>query len=179
MRKVGNNGSEAYRQLCLVHGTSDHEGSTGLFVQITTYKFGSRVEDVEERLNEFLELVRRVDEANSTDLLLNVGKFGNFDGLRVATEGFLRSRRIYKTTANVNTHEDDSMEVDALSRKGTKGARKVSRQAKKATQARITVSEPQRNVRILIVSVDTVESMDTRQLIAGTNIRSLKAKAKG
>ena len=32
-----------------------------------TYKFGSKIEDVEDRLNEFLELVRRYDEANGTD----------------------------------------------------------------------------------------------------------------
>ena len=43
---------------------SDQEGSTGLFVQIMTYKFGSKTEDVDDRLNEFLELVRRYDEAN-------------------------------------------------------------------------------------------------------------------
>ena len=67
VRKTGNNGFEAYRQLCLLYGTSDQEGSTGLFVQIMTYKFGSKVEDVEDRLNEFLELVRRYDEANGAD----------------------------------------------------------------------------------------------------------------
>ena len=54
------------RQLCLMYGTSDQKGSTGLFVQIMTYKFGSKIEDVEDRLNEFLELVRRYDEANGT-----------------------------------------------------------------------------------------------------------------
>ena len=42
----------------------------GLFVQIMTYKFGSKIEDVEDRLNEFLELVRRHDEANGTPLLV-------------------------------------------------------------------------------------------------------------
>ena len=67
VRKAGNNGFEGYRQLCLMYGTSDQEGSAGLFVQITTYKFGSKIEDVEDRLNEFLELVRRHDEANGTD----------------------------------------------------------------------------------------------------------------
>ena len=72
-----------------------------------TLKFGSRVEDVEEHLNEFLELLRRHDEANGanpdrqvkkaciisnapeslkTHLQLNVGQLGNFDGRRVATE---------------------------------------------------------------------------------------------
>ena len=39
----------------------------GLFVQIMTYLFGSTVEDVEERLNDFLELVRRYEDANGTD----------------------------------------------------------------------------------------------------------------
>ena len=67
VRKAGNNGFEAYRQLCLVYGTSDQEGSTGLFVQIMTYKFGSNIENAEDRLNEVLELVRRYDEANGTD----------------------------------------------------------------------------------------------------------------
>ena len=36
VRKAGNNGFEACRQLCLMFGTSDQEGSTGLFVQILT-----------------------------------------------------------------------------------------------------------------------------------------------
>ena len=49
-------------------GTSDYEGSTGLFVQIMTYKFGSKIEDVEDRLKEFLELVRRY---NGTDPVPN------------------------------------------------------------------------------------------------------------
>ena len=90
--------------------------------------------------NEFLELVRRYDEANGTDpvpdqvkkaciisntpkplkthLQLNVAKLGNVNGLRVATEDYLRSRRIFKTTSPGNTHDEDSMEVDAVSRKG-------------------------------------------------------------
>ena len=42
-----------------MYGTSDQEGSAGLFVQIMTYKFGSKIEDVEDRLNEFLELVSK------------------------------------------------------------------------------------------------------------------------
>ena len=61
VRQAGSNGFEAYRQLCLMYGMSDQEGSTGLFVQIMTFKFGSKIEDVEDRLNEFLELVRRYD----------------------------------------------------------------------------------------------------------------------
>ena len=60
-RKAGNNGFEAYRQLSLMYRTSDQEGSMGQFVQIMMYKFRTRVEDVEDRLNEFLELLRRYD----------------------------------------------------------------------------------------------------------------------
>ena len=140
VRKAGNNGCEAYSQLCLVYGTSIQEGSAGLFYLITTYKFGSRIEDVEDRLNEFLELVRRYDEANGTDLVpdqekdlciilntaeplkthlrLNVRKLGNFDVLPVATVDYSRSRRPFKTTSDANTHDGDPMEVDAISRKG-------------------------------------------------------------
>ena len=124
-RKAGNNGFEAYRQLCLMYGTSDKEGSTGLFVQIMTYKFGSKIEDVEDRLNEFLELARRYDEASGTDavpdqvkmaciisntpqplkthLQLNVAMLGNFNASCVATEDYLKSRRIFRTTSALNT----------------------------------------------------------------------------
>ena len=95
---------------------------------------------MEDRLNEFLELLRRYDEANGIDpvpdkvkkaciisntpeplkthLQLNVGKLGNFNALRVATDDYLRSRRIFKTTSARNTHVEDSMEVDAVSWKG-------------------------------------------------------------
>ena len=67
VRNAGNNGFEAYRQLCMMYGTSDHEGSRGQFVQIMTYNFGSQNEEVEDRLNGFLELVRRYGEANVAD----------------------------------------------------------------------------------------------------------------
>ena len=55
VRKAGNNDFENHRQLCLLYGTSDHEGSAGLLLQIMTYKFCFKIE-------EFLELVRRYDE---------------------------------------------------------------------------------------------------------------------
>ena len=175
VRKAGNNGVEAYRQLCLMYGTSDQEGSTGLFVQIMTYKFGSKIEDVEDRLNEFLELVRRYDKANGTDpvpnqvkkacivsntpeplkthLQLYVAKQGNFNALRVETEDYLRSRRIFMTSAS-NTHDEDSMEVDAISLKGNRKEKSK-------------------------VNVEIVESMDTKQLIVGTSRRpNLKVKAR-
>ena len=57
-------------------------------------------------------------EPLKTHLQLNVGKLGNFDALSVATEDYLRSRGIFKTTASVTTHDDDPMEVDVLSWKG-------------------------------------------------------------
>ena len=109
VRQAGSNGVEAYRRLCLMYG------STGWFVQIMTYKFGSKIEDVKDRPNELLELVRRYDEANGTDpvpdqqvkkaciisntsepltthLQLNVAKLGKFNALRVATEDYLWGR---------------------------------------------------------------------------------------
>ena len=36
----------------------------------------------------------------------------------MAAEDYLRSRRIFKTTSGGNTHDEDSMEVDAISQKG-------------------------------------------------------------
>ena len=122
---------------------------------------------MEVSLNEFLELVRRYDEANGTDpvpdqvkkaciisntpeplkthLQLNVAKLGNFNALLVTTEDYLRSRRIFKTTSAGKTHDEDSMEVDAVSRKG-KGKEKFrqgqqgwqGRKEEKATQAKVT-----------------------------------------
>ena len=123
----------------MMYGTLDHKGNTGLFVQIMTYKFASRIKHVEDRLKKILELVRRNNEDNGTDpvsdqvknactisntseplkthLQLNVSNLGTFDALRVATEDYLKSRRIFKTTFAGNTQEDGPMEVDVLSRK--------------------------------------------------------------
>ena len=161
---------------------------------------------MEDRLHEFLELVRRYDEANGTDpvpdqvkkacivsntpeplkthLQLNVAELGNFNALRVATEDCLRSRRIFKTTSAGNTHDEDSMEVDAISRKG-KGkenlarARRVARKEKQATQAKAT-GKRQQNTHDSMVNVETVESMDTKHLIVGTSRRTnLKVRGSG
>ena len=54
-------------------------------------------------------------------------------------------------------------------------ARNVARKEKKATQAEVTVNNLLRNSR---VSVEASEITDTKQLAAGTNIRSHKGKAK-
>ena len=190
---------------CAWYGTSVQEGSTGLFVQMMTCKFGSKIEDVEDRPNEFLELVRRYHKANGTDpvpdqvkkariisntpeplkthLQLNVAKLGNFNALRVATEDYLKSRQIFRTTSAGNTHDEDTMEVDAISRKGKAKenparARRVARKEKKATQAKVTVKRRQ-NTRASRVSVETAESTDTKLLTVGTSSRpNLKAKAR-
>ena len=127
-----------------------------------TYKFGSKIEDVED-LIEFLELVRRYDEANGIDpvpdqlkkaciisvtpeplkthLQLNVAKLGNFNALRVATEDYLRSQ----------THLQDDLSrkhtrrrfngspcrlPEGKAKKNTVRARRVARKEKKATQAK-------------------------------------------
>ena len=118
-----------------------------LFVQIMTYKFGSKIEDVEDRLNEFLELVRRYDEANGTDpvpdqvkkaciisnmseplkthVQLNVAKLGKFNALRVATEDYLRSRRIFKMPSPGK----------GKAKKNPARARRVARKEQKGTES--------------------------------------------
>ena len=63
-------------------------------------------------------IIANTPEPLKTHLQPNVAKLGNFNALRVTTEDYLRSRRIFKTTSGGNTHDDDSMEVDAVSRKG-------------------------------------------------------------
>ena len=79
-------------------------------------------------------------EPLKTHLQLNVAKLGNVNALRVATEDYLRSRRIFRTTSAGNTHDEDSMEVDGLSRKGEgKGksgkGKKGGKKGKEAAQA--------------------------------------------
>ena len=169
-----------------------------------TYKFGSRIENVEDRLNEFLELVRRYDEANGIDpvpdqlkkaciisntpeplkthLQLNVSKLGTFDALRrLATEDFLRSRRILKTTSAVNnTHEDDPMPMSSPGKGKAKEnpamARKVARKAKRVTLGKVTENRKW-NTRALMVSVEIAENTVARLPIVGTNSSTnLKAK---
>ena len=95
-----------------MYGTSE-----GLFVQIMTYRFGSKIEVVEDRISGTGETIRRGEltdpvpnqvkkaciisntpEPLKTHLQLNVVKLGNFNALRVATEDYLRSRRIFRTT---------------------------------------------------------------------------------
>ena len=70
-----------------------------------------------------------------THLQQNVGKLGQFDALRVATEDYMRSRRIFKTTASVTTHDDDPIEFDVLSRKG-KGKGKLGKGNKGGKQGK-------------------------------------------
>ena len=102
----------------------------------------------------------------------------------MATEDYLRSRRIFKTTSAGNTHDEDSMEVDAQSPeegkakeksgKGKKGGKK----GKESTQAKVT-EKRQQSTRDSMENVKTVESMDTKHLIVGTSRRTnLKVKAR-
>ena len=59
-------------------------------------------------------------------------------------------------------------------------ARRVARKEKKTTQAKVT-GKRQQNTHDLKVSVETVESMDTKHLIVGTSRRTnlmVKARAR-
>ena len=48
-------------------------------------------------------IIPNTPEPVKTHLQLNVAKLGNFNALRVATVDYLKSRRIFKTTAARNT----------------------------------------------------------------------------
>ena len=101
--------------------TITHEGSIGLIVQIMTLNFGAHIEDAEERLNEYVELVRRNDEPApdlvkacivcvspklvKTHVLLYVGRFANFRALRAAAEDYLGSRRASSSRQIHSCHE--------------------------------------------------------------------------
>ena len=121
-------------------------------------------------------IISNTPEPLKTHLQLNVAKLGNFNALRVATKDYLRSRRIFETTSAGNTDDEDSMEVDAVSRKGKAKknlarARGVARKEKKA-----------QNTRDSKVNVETVESMELKHLIVGTSRRTnlkVKARARG
>ena len=112
-----------------MYGTSDQEGSTGLFMQIMTDKFGSKIDEandtdpVPDQVKN-ASIISNTSEPLKTHLQLNFGKLGNFNALRVATEDYLRSRRIFKTTSAGNTRDV----VDAVSRKekGNKGHGKTT-----------------------------------------------------
>ena len=124
-------------------------------MQIMTYKFGSKIEDVEDRLNEFLELVRRYDEANGTDPVPD---------------------QVKKACIISNTLEPSPGKGKA--KKNPARARRVARNEKKATQAKVT-EKRQQNTHDSKVDVETVESMDTKLLIVGTSSRpNLKVKAR-
>ena len=123
-------------------------------------------------------IISNTPEPLKTHLQLNVDKLGNFNALRVATEDYLRSRRIFKTTSAGNTHDEDSMEVDAVSRKG-KGKEKSGKGKKGGKKEPKVTGKRQQNTRDSKVNVETLESLDTKLLIVGTSSRpNLKVKAR-
>ena len=136
--------------------------------------------------------MRRFDEANGTDpvpdqvkkacimsntpeplkthLQLNVAKLGNSNALRVATEDYLRSRRISRSTM--------PSPAKGKAKQNPARSRRVARKEKKATQSKIT-GKRQQNTRDSKVNVETVESTDTKPPIVGTSSRpNLKVKAR-
>ena len=98
----------------------------------------------------------------------------------MATEDDLRSRRTFKTTSARNTHDEDSMEVDAVSRKG-KGKEKSCKGKKGGKKGKEIHSGKCygecRNCESMdthdsMENVETVESMDTKHLIVGASRRT-------
>ena len=149
--------------------------------------------------------MRRYDEANGTDpvpdqvkktcifsntpeplkthLQLNVSNFGTFDALRVATEDYLRSRRIFKTTLLETLRKMTRWKLMSYPEKRkAKGdlvrERKVARKAKRVILERVTEVR-KLNTRESMVSAETVENTATKRRIVGTNNNtSLMATAK-
>ena len=123
-------------------------------------------------------IISNTPERLKTHLQLNVGRLGHFNALRVATEDYLRSRRIFKTTSAGNTHDEDSMEVDAVSRKG-KGKEKSGKSKKGGKKGKESHSSKGYGETTTEHSrFETVERRDTKQLIVGTSRRpNLKVKA--
>ena len=95
----------------------------------------------------------------------------HFNELRVATEDYLRSRRIFKTTSNGNTNDEDSMEVDAVSRKrkGKEKSGKGKNGGKKGKESQPGKGYGETTTEHSRFDGETVESMDTKQLIVGTS----------
>ena len=124
-------------------------------------------------------IISNTPEQLKTHLQLNVGKLGNCDALRVATDDYLRSRRIFKTTSNVNKHDENPIKVNTLSKKGKEKkknsarARKAARQATKTTHEKVTESKAKKHLRTSKVRVENVEST------VGTSGRRFKAKENG
>ena len=82
----------------------------------------------------------------------------------MATEDYLRSRRIFKTTSAQCPEKGKAKRNPAR-------ARRVVRKEKKSTQAKVT-EKRQQNTHDPTENVETVESMDTKHLIVGTNRRT-------
>ena len=98
----------------------------------------------------------------------------------MATEDYLWSRRIFKTTSAGNTHDEDPMEVDAFSRKG-KGKGKFGKGKKGGKKGKESHSGKGYGETTTEHSrfEGELESMDTKLLIFGTSSRpNLKVKAK-
>ena len=102
----------------------------------------------------------------------------------MATEDYWRSRRIFKTTSAGNTHDEDLMEVDAISLKGQgkekSGKGKKGGKKGKESHSEKVVQKRQQNAHDSMVNVEIVENMDTKHLIVGTSRRThLKVTGKG
>ena len=102
----------------------------------------------------------------------------------MATEDYLRSRRIFKTTSAGNTHDEDSMEVDAVSQKG-KGKEKSGKGKKGGKKGKESHSgkgygEPTtEHSRFEGECRNCGKEKDTKLLMVGTSsLPNLKVKAR-
>ena len=101
--------------------------------------------------------------------------WGNFNALRVAIEDYLRSRETH-TTKKIQWKSMPSPEK-GKAKKNSARARRVVRKEKQATQAKVT-GKRQQSTHDSRVSVETVESMDTKELF-GWHKQTTKSQGKG
>jgi len=66
MRVEKENGYEALRRIAYKYGKRDSKNATGLLTQLLGYKFGDKLEDVEDKILDFCQLVKDADKASPT-----------------------------------------------------------------------------------------------------------------
>ena len=145
VRRVGHgNGAESYRRICVRWAEQDAYGGLGLVRKIMSFKFNGKMEDLEERIEDFLILKQEYEEHPTTNpidddwlkailvdpergvpdplrthLLLNATK-SDWNGWLEKIEEYLISQGKFSqpVTSNKQRESRDAMEVDAIDRKG-------------------------------------------------------------
>ena len=178
------NGFEAYCQLCLMYGTSVQEGSTGLFVQIMTYKFGSKIlktwKTVWSKFWSWWDHTVRW----TVQIPFSVECWWSGKVQRITRGDWRLFEEQTHHQHDFSQKRTTKIQWKSMQSPGKGKAKKnpararMARKEKKATQAKVTEKQ-QQNTQDSMVNVETVESMDTKDPIVGTSRRTnLKVKSR-